>query len=160
MWPNLAWEGEGGALFDCLLYWFWRYTAEEREVSRVHVYCMTQQLHTWKWLEVLLRAVDEHGPHRLLCPLSSSSNKVTCHAVACSETMQIAQLVARQRSSKRKMGRQVNCQMRLKNTSPVALAGKPPGGRRVCLCSPVSRPKAAGTEVLAMRLCHCWPQVV
>ncbi|XP_054254240.1 tudor domain-containing protein 7 [Indicator indicator] len=56
--------------------------------------------------------------------------EVICHAVACSETMQIAQLVARQRSSKRKMGRQVNCQMRLKNTSPVALAGKPKGTLR------------------------------
>ncbi|NXF96149.1 TDRD7 protein, partial [Eubucco bourcierii] len=56
--------------------------------------------------------------------------EVICHAVACPETMQIAQLVARQRSSKRKMGRQVNCQMRLKNTSPVALAGKPKGTLR------------------------------
>ncbi|XP_063996079.1 tudor domain-containing protein 7 [Pogoniulus pusillus] len=56
--------------------------------------------------------------------------EVICHAVACSETMHIAQLVARQRSSKRKMGRQVNCQMRLKNTSPVALAGKPKGTLR------------------------------
>ncbi|NXD87398.1 TDRD7 protein, partial [Halcyon senegalensis] len=56
--------------------------------------------------------------------------EVICHAVACSETMQIAQLVARQRSSKRKMGRQVNCQMRLKNTSPVTLAGKPKGTLR------------------------------
>uniref|UniRef100_A0A8D0FM48 Tudor domain containing 7 n=1 Tax=Strix occidentalis caurina TaxID=311401 RepID=A0A8D0FM48_STROC len=50
--------------------------------------------------------------------------EVVCHAVACSETVPITQLVARQRSSKRKMGRQVNCQMRLKNTSPVTLAGK------------------------------------
>lgn len=50
---------------------------------------------------------------------------MTCHAVACPETVQIAQLVARQRSSKKKTGRQVNCQMRLKNTSPVALVGKP-----------------------------------
>ncbi|NXA26428.1 TDRD7 protein, partial [Ibidorhyncha struthersii] len=56
--------------------------------------------------------------------------KVICHAVACSETVPIAQLVARQRSSKRKMGRQVNCQMRLKNTSPVTLAGKPKGTLR------------------------------
>ncbi|XP_009283333.1 PREDICTED: tudor domain-containing protein 7 [Aptenodytes forsteri] len=51
--------------------------------------------------------------------------EVVCHAVACNETVPIAQLVARQRSSKRKMGRQVNCQMRLKNTSPVTLAGVP-----------------------------------
>uniref|UniRef100_A0A8C8AUR4 Tudor domain containing 7 n=1 Tax=Otus sunia TaxID=257818 RepID=A0A8C8AUR4_9STRI len=56
--------------------------------------------------------------------------EVVCHAVACSETVPIAQLVARQRSSKRKMGRQVNCQMRLKNTSPVTLAGKPKGTLR------------------------------
>ncbi|XP_049651152.1 tudor domain-containing protein 7 isoform X5 [Accipiter gentilis] len=56
--------------------------------------------------------------------------EVICHAVACSETVPIAQLVARQRSSKRKMGRQVNCQMRLKNTSPVTLAGKPKGTLR------------------------------
>uniref|UniRef100_A0A663N8K7 Tudor domain containing 7 n=1 Tax=Athene cunicularia TaxID=194338 RepID=A0A663N8K7_ATHCN len=56
--------------------------------------------------------------------------EVVCHAVSCSETVPIAQLVARQRSSKRKMGRQVNCQMRLKNTSPVTLAGKPKGTLR------------------------------
>ncbi|XP_030898120.1 tudor domain-containing protein 7-like [Melopsittacus undulatus] len=62
------------------------------------------------------------GSH-LLC-------EVICHAVACSETEPIAQLVARQRSSKRKTGRQVNCQMRLKNTSPVKLAGKPKGTLR------------------------------
>uniref|UniRef100_A0A8C4UWQ4 Tudor domain containing 7 n=1 Tax=Falco tinnunculus TaxID=100819 RepID=A0A8C4UWQ4_FALTI len=55
--------------------------------------------------------------------------QVICHAVACSETVPIAQLVARQRSSKKKMGRQVNCQMRLKNTSPVTLAGKAQGSR-------------------------------
>ncbi|XP_075787313.1 tudor domain-containing protein 7 isoform X1 [Pelodiscus sinensis] len=51
--------------------------------------------------------------------------EMTCHAVACAETVRIAQLVARQRSSKRKMGRQVNCQMRLKNTAPFTLVGKP-----------------------------------
>ncbi|KAM6289933.1 tudor domain-containing protein 7 [Aegotheles albertisi] len=56
--------------------------------------------------------------------------EIVCHAVACSETAPIAQLVARQRSYKRKMGRQVNCQMRLKNTSPVTLAGKPKGNLR------------------------------
>ncbi|KAM6230585.1 tudor domain-containing protein 7 isoform 2-T6 [Porphyrio hochstetteri] len=56
--------------------------------------------------------------------------EVICHAVACSETMPLAQLVARQRSSKKKVGRQVNCQMRLKNTSPVTLVGKPKGTLR------------------------------
>ncbi|KAM4637988.1 tudor domain-containing protein 7-like isoform 2-T3 [Amazona ochrocephala] len=62
--------------------------------------------------------------------LDTSQLLVICHAVACSETEPIAQLVARQRSSKRKTGRQVNCQMRLKNTSPVKLAGKPKGTLR------------------------------
>ncbi|XP_043371316.1 tudor domain-containing protein 7 isoform X10 [Dermochelys coriacea] len=47
--------------------------------------------------------------------------EITCHAVASAETVRIAQLVACQRSSKRKMGRQVNCQMRLKNTAPFTL---------------------------------------
>uniref|UniRef100_A0A8C3IJI5 Tudor domain containing 7 n=1 Tax=Chrysemys picta bellii TaxID=8478 RepID=A0A8C3IJI5_CHRPI len=51
--------------------------------------------------------------------------EITCHGVACAETVRIAQLVACQRSSKRKMGRQVNCQMRLKNTAPFTLVGKP-----------------------------------
>uniref|UniRef100_A0A8C3SDC7 Tudor domain-containing protein 7 n=1 Tax=Chelydra serpentina TaxID=8475 RepID=A0A8C3SDC7_CHESE len=51
--------------------------------------------------------------------------EITCHAVACAETVRIAQLVACQRSSKKKMGRQVNCQMRLKNTAPFTLVGKP-----------------------------------
>ncbi|KAM6391824.1 tudor domain-containing protein 7 isoform 2-T2 [Rhynochetos jubatus] len=60
----------------------------------------------------------------------NKAGEIICHAVACSETVPIAQLVARQRSSKRKMGRQVNCQMRLKNTSPVTLAGKPKGTLR------------------------------
>ncbi|NWR76839.1 TDRD7 protein, partial [Centropus unirufus] len=60
----------------------------------------------------------------------SRMGEVICHAVACSDTAPIAQLVARQRSSKRKMGRQVNCQMRLKNTSPLALAGRPKGTLR------------------------------
>lgn len=40
------------------------------------------------------------------------------------ETARIAQLVARQRSSKRKTGRQVNCQMRVKKTMPFFLEGK------------------------------------
>ncbi|NXN77360.1 TDRD7 protein, partial [Bombycilla garrulus] len=56
--------------------------------------------------------------------------EVICHAVSCSETMRVAQLVARQRSSKKKAVRQVNCQMRLKNTSPVSLSGKPRGTLR------------------------------
>ncbi|XP_066037590.1 tudor domain-containing protein 7 isoform X3 [Chamaea fasciata] len=56
--------------------------------------------------------------------------EVICHAVSCSETVQVAQLVARQRSSKKKTVRQVNCQMRLKNTSPVSLSGKPKGTLR------------------------------
>ncbi|XP_075266861.1 tudor domain-containing protein 7 isoform X2 [Opisthocomus hoazin] len=60
----------------------------------------------------------------------SKMGQVVCHAVACSETVSLAQLVARQRSSKKKMGRQVNCQMRLKNTSPVTLTGKPKGTLR------------------------------
>ncbi|XP_045418466.1 tudor domain-containing protein 7 isoform X2 [Lemur catta] len=45
--------------------------------------------------------------------------------MACTETARIAQLVARQRSSKRKTGRQVNCQMRVKKTMPFFLEGKP-----------------------------------
>ncbi|NXK41177.1 TDRD7 protein, partial [Piprites chloris] len=56
--------------------------------------------------------------------------EVVCHAVSCSETVRVAQLVARQRSSKKKTVRQVNCQMRLKNTSPVSLSGKPKGTLR------------------------------
>ncbi|NXW48351.1 TDRD7 protein, partial [Nyctiprogne leucopyga] len=60
----------------------------------------------------------------------SKMGEVICHAVTCSDTAPIAQLVARQRSSKRKMGRQVNCQMRLKNTPPVTSAGKPKGTLR------------------------------
>uniref|UniRef100_A0A8C7EDX6 Tudor domain-containing protein 7 n=1 Tax=Nothoprocta perdicaria TaxID=30464 RepID=A0A8C7EDX6_NOTPE len=60
----------------------------------------------------------------------SRAGEITCHAVACTETVRIAQLVARQRSSKRKVGRQVNCQMRLKNTTPVTLVGKPKGTLR------------------------------
>uniref|UniRef100_A0A8D0GS14 Tudor domain-containing protein 7 n=1 Tax=Sphenodon punctatus TaxID=8508 RepID=A0A8D0GS14_SPHPU len=51
--------------------------------------------------------------------------EIICHAVACAETARIAQLVARQRNSKRKLGRQVNCQMRLRNTTSVTLVGKP-----------------------------------
>ncbi|EHB15340.1 Tudor domain-containing protein 7 [Heterocephalus glaber] len=56
---------------------------------------------------------------------TSRSGEITCHAVTCTETARIAQLVARQRSSKRKTGRQVNCQMRVKKTMPFFLEGKP-----------------------------------
>uniref|UniRef100_A0A9L0R1Q2 Tudor domain-containing protein 7 n=1 Tax=Equus caballus TaxID=9796 RepID=A0A9L0R1Q2_HORSE len=56
---------------------------------------------------------------------TSRSGEITCYAVACTETARIAQLVARQRSSKRKTGRQVNCQMRVKKTMPFPLEGKP-----------------------------------
>ena len=40
------------------------------------------------------------------------------------ETARIAQLVARQRTSKRKTGRQINCQMRVKKTMPFFLEGR------------------------------------
>lgn len=50
---------------------------------------------------------------------------VLCYAMVCKETEQIAKFVARQRSSKKRTGGQVNCQMRLKSTSPFALVGKP-----------------------------------
>ncbi|XP_004645269.1 tudor domain-containing protein 7 [Octodon degus] len=56
---------------------------------------------------------------------TSRSGEITCYAVACTETARIAQLVACQRSSKRKTGRQVNCQMRVKKTMPFFLEGKP-----------------------------------
>ncbi|XP_013368721.1 PREDICTED: tudor domain-containing protein 7 isoform X2 [Chinchilla lanigera] len=56
---------------------------------------------------------------------TSRSGEVTCYAVACTETARIAQLVACQRSSKRKTGRQVNCRMRVKKTMPFFLEGKP-----------------------------------
>uniref|UniRef100_A0A8C6Y3E6 Tudor domain-containing protein 7 n=1 Tax=Naja naja TaxID=35670 RepID=A0A8C6Y3E6_NAJNA len=56
----------------------------------------------------------------------SKSGEVTCHAVVCQETARIAKLVACQRTSKKKSKRQVNCQMRLKNTTPLASIGKPP----------------------------------
>ncbi|XP_058158618.1 tudor domain-containing protein 7 isoform X2 [Dasypus novemcinctus] len=56
---------------------------------------------------------------------TSRCGEITCYAVACTETARIAQLVARQRSSKRKTGRQVNCQMRLKKAMPLFLEGKP-----------------------------------
>ncbi|XP_053321764.1 tudor domain-containing protein 7 [Spea bombifrons] len=53
------------------------------------------------------------------------AGEVVCHAVVCKETARIAELVARQRSSKRKSGGQVNCQMRLKYSAPVTHVGKP-----------------------------------
>ncbi|XP_006143780.1 tudor domain-containing protein 7 [Tupaia chinensis] len=56
---------------------------------------------------------------------TSRSGEITCYAMACTETARIAQLVACQRSSKRKTGRQVNCQMRVKKTMPFFLEGKP-----------------------------------
>ncbi|XP_069818220.1 tudor domain-containing protein 7 [Dendropsophus ebraccatus] len=55
----------------------------------------------------------------------SRAGEVTCHAVVCRETAQIAELVARQRSSKKKSGGQVNCHMRLKYSAPVTHIGKP-----------------------------------
>ncbi|KAJ6634033.1 hypothetical protein lerEdw1_014181, partial [Lerista edwardsae] len=55
----------------------------------------------------------------------SKTGEVTCHAVTCQETAGIAQFVARQRTSKRKSGRQVNCRMRLKKPSVFASVGKP-----------------------------------
>lgn len=62
----------------------------------------------------------------------------------------MAQLVARQRSSKRKVGRQVNCQMRLKSTSPVTLPGKPQAAAE---CLPLGQNCAAAiAKVLAVRL--------
>ncbi|NXJ08229.1 TDRD7 protein, partial [Odontophorus gujanensis] len=56
--------------------------------------------------------------------------QVICHAVSCPRTVRIAQLVNQQRSPKKKTGQQVNCQMRLKNASPVTLGGKPEGTLR------------------------------
>lgn len=55
----------------------------------------------------------------------SRVGEVICHAVVCKETAQIAALVARQRSSKKKSGGPVNCQMRLKYSSPIMHIGKP-----------------------------------
>ncbi|KAM4051058.1 tudor domain-containing protein 7 [Anomaloglossus baeobatrachus] len=55
----------------------------------------------------------------------SRVGEVTCHAVVCKETAQIAKLVACQRTSKKKSGGQVNCQMRLKYSAPVMHIGKP-----------------------------------
>ncbi|XP_053555989.1 tudor domain-containing protein 7 [Bombina bombina] len=55
----------------------------------------------------------------------SRVGEVTCFAVVNKETAQIAELVARQRSSKKKAGGQVNCYMRLKSSSSVTHIGKP-----------------------------------
>ncbi|CAI5796867.1 Uncharacterized protein PODLI_1B018164 [Podarcis lilfordi] len=60
----------------------------------------------------------------------SKAGEVTCRAVICQETAQIAQLVACQRTSQKKTGRQVNCSMRLKRTAPFASVGKPKGTLR------------------------------
>ncbi|XP_060619749.2 tudor domain-containing protein 7 [Anolis sagrei] len=60
----------------------------------------------------------------------SKSSEVICHAVVCRETAGIAQLVACQRTSKKKTVRQVNCRMRLKNTASLASIGKPKGTLR------------------------------
>ncbi|XP_026528720.1 tudor domain-containing protein 7 isoform X2 [Notechis scutatus] len=71
-------------------------------------------------LEGYLKSIP--GVVRIEC---SRSGEVTCHAVVCQETARIAKLVACQRTSKKKSKRQVNCQMRLKNTTPLASIGKP-----------------------------------
>ncbi|XP_026568483.1 tudor domain-containing protein 7 isoform X1 [Pseudonaja textilis] len=71
-------------------------------------------------LEGYLKSIP--GVVRIEC---SRSGEVTCHAVVCQETARIAKLVACQRTSKKKSKRQVNCQMRLKNTPPLASIGKP-----------------------------------
>ncbi|KAH0628474.1 hypothetical protein JD844_009708 [Phrynosoma platyrhinos] len=58
------------------------------------------------------------------------NGEVICCAVVCQETAGIAQLVACQRTSKRKSSRQVNCRMRLKQTAPLASVGEPKGTLR------------------------------
>ncbi|KAJ7335087.1 hypothetical protein JRQ81_013028, partial [Phrynocephalus forsythii] len=58
------------------------------------------------------------------------AGEVICHAVVCQETAMIAQLVACQRNSKRKSGKQVKCRMRLKKTPLPASVGKPKGTLR------------------------------
>lgn len=55
----------------------------------------------------------------------SRTGEVTCYAMVCKETAEIAELVARQRSSKKKSGGQVNCHMRLKYSAPITHIGKP-----------------------------------
>ncbi|XP_060092983.1 tudor domain-containing protein 7 isoform X2 [Heteronotia binoei] len=71
-------------------------------------------------LEAYLRSIP-----RVVRIDTSRTGEVTCYAVACQETAGIAQLVARQRTSRKKTGRQVNCRMRLKRCAPLALVGKP-----------------------------------
>ncbi|MGH0133442.1 UNVERIFIED_CONTAM: hypothetical protein FKN15_077357 [Acipenser sinensis] len=53
--------------------------------------------------------------------------QVVCFATVCNETVHIAQLVARQRTSKRKSGGSlmVNCQMRVKRATPLMPNAKP-----------------------------------
>lgn len=58
------------------------------------------------------------------CLVFPRCSQIICYAVACTETARIAQLVARQRTSKRKTGRQINCQMRVKKTMPFFLEGR------------------------------------
>ncbi|XP_064193829.1 tudor domain-containing protein 7B-like [Anguilla rostrata] len=56
----------------------------------------------------------------------SRVGEVVCFAAVCKETAHIAQLVARQRTSKKAGGSQlVNCQMRVKPSSPFMLYAKP-----------------------------------
>uniref|UniRef100_A0A8C5M370 Tudor domain-containing protein 7 n=1 Tax=Leptobrachium leishanense TaxID=445787 RepID=A0A8C5M370_9ANUR len=57
--------------------------------------------------------------------IEATRGEVTCYAVVCKETAHVAELVARQRSSKKKCGGQVNCQMRIKYSAPVTHIGKP-----------------------------------
>ncbi|XP_043403101.1 tudor domain-containing protein 7 isoform X6 [Chelonia mydas] len=79
--------------------------------------------------------------------------EITCHAVASAETVRIAQLVACQRSSKRKMGRQVNCQMRLKNTAPFTLVvADQRAARQADKKLVVARPARAGDQRPEKRL--------
>ncbi|KAJ8262554.1 hypothetical protein GJAV_G00167730 [Gymnothorax javanicus] len=56
----------------------------------------------------------------------TAKGEVICFATVCKETAHIAELVARQRSSKKTGGQQlVNCQMRFKLTTPSMLNAKP-----------------------------------
>nr|XP_033773639.1 tudor domain-containing protein 7 isoform X2 [Geotrypetes seraphini] len=56
---------------------------------------------------------------------TNQSGELICSAMACKETAQIAKLVARQRTAKKNIGRQVKCQMRIKHIAPITLIGKP-----------------------------------
>ncbi|XP_077201630.1 tudor domain-containing protein 7 isoform X2 [Paroedura picta] len=85
----------------------------------------------------------------------SKNGEVTCHAVACQETARIAQLVARQRTSKKKTGRQVNCRMRLKRCAPLALVGKPKCTlRKPGFMSPVEESERPTLPLLQSRGSH------